>query len=108
MCTHYVVYKSCNRHFDTKIVKCAACKASGSCPSGPKIETSNAGEPCTSGCPSPENMPPRTFKPYSKAAPRNSPIVSDGTSRVEQDILWASVQMKGFGARGEFRTGSDI
>ncbi|ATZ50024.1 hypothetical protein BCIN_05g04140 [Botrytis cinerea B05.10] len=55
-----------------------------------------------------KNMPPRTFKPYSKAAPRNSPIVSDGTSRVEQDILWASVQMKGFGARGEFRTGSDI
>ncbi|KAF7938771.1 uncharacterized protein EAE98_001109 [Botrytis deweyae] len=55
-----------------------------------------------------ENMPPRTFKPYSKAAPRNSPIVSDGTSRVELDILWASVQMKGFGARGEFRTGSEI
>ncbi|TEY74628.1 hypothetical protein BOTCAL_0072g00240 [Botryotinia calthae] len=55
-----------------------------------------------------EDMPPRTCKPYSKAAPRNSPIVSDGTSRVEQDILWASVQMKGFGARGEFGTGSDI
>ncbi|KAF7871678.1 hypothetical protein EAF04_003785 [Stromatinia cepivora] len=54
MCTHYIVYKSCNKHYDTKVVECAHFKATGVCPTGPinKTPSHNAGEPCTSGCPS--------------------------------------------------------
>ncbi|KAJ8066319.1 hypothetical protein OCU04_005395 [Sclerotinia nivalis] len=53
MCTHYIVYKSCNKHYDTKVVECAPFKATGVCPTGPinKTPSHNAGEPCTSGCP---------------------------------------------------------
>lgn len=53
-------------------------------------------------------MPPHIFEPHLKAVPQNSPTVSDGISQVEQDILGASVQTKGFGARGDVRTGSEI
>ncbi|KAB8304497.1 hypothetical protein EYC80_003886 [Monilinia laxa] len=54
-----------------------------------------------------KTMPPHIFKPHLKAVPWNSPTVSGGISQVEQDILGASVQVKGFRARGDVGTGSE-